>query len=50
VVRTFITWIGGSMQLYFIGALLGWTVAFIVYIALAYLTFFYRWPQRGAVQ
>jgi hypothetical protein len=46
VVRAFITQIGGSMQIYFVGALLGWAVAFIVYIALAYLTFFYRWPDR----
>ena len=47
VVRAFIARIGGSMQLYFAGALLGWAVAFIVYIALAYLTFFYRWPDRS---
>jgi hypothetical protein len=50
VVRAFMSWIGGSMQLYFIGAMLGWAVAFIVYIALAYLTFFYRWPDRRATE
>jgi hypothetical protein len=49
VVRAFISQIGGSLQLYFVGALLGWAVAFIVYIALAYLTFFYRWPVRKAL-
>jgi len=50
VVRAFIAQIGGSMRLYFVGALLGWAVAFIVYIALAYLTFFYRWPYRRATE
>jgi hypothetical protein len=50
VVRAFISRIGGSMQLYFVGAMLGWAVAFIVYIALAYLTFFYRWPDRRAAE
>jgi hypothetical protein len=49
VVRAFIARIGGSMHLYVAGALLGWAVAFIVYIALAYLTFFYRWPDRRAM-
>jgi hypothetical protein len=50
VVRAFISRIGGSMQLYFVGAMLGWAVAFIVYIALGYLTFIYRWPGRRAVE
>ncbi len=50
VVRAFISQIGGSLQLYFVGALLGWAVAFIVYIALAYLTFVYRWPARNAME
>lgn len=27
-----------------LGVAMGWTVAFAVYIALAYLTFLYRWP------
>ena len=44
-VRELIVRIGGSLQLYFVGAVLGWAVAFVVYFALAYLTFFYRWPQ-----
>lgn len=26
------------------GAIMGWTVALAVYLALAYLTFLYRWP------
>ncbi len=27
------------------GSIMGWIVAIAVYLALAYLTFFYRWPQ-----
>jgi hypothetical protein len=50
VVHAFITQIGGSVQLYFIGAVLGWAVAFIVYVTLGYLTFFYRWPHRIALE
>ena len=49
VVHAFVSQIGGTMQLYFVGAVLGWAVAFIVYVALGYLTFFYRWPQRQAM-
>lgn len=40
---------GSNFYFYYIGALLGWAVAFIVYLALAYLTFGYRW-QSGAAQ
>jgi hypothetical protein len=50
VVRAFIIQIGGSLQLYFIGAVLGWAVAFTVYIALGYLTFVYRWPHRMTLE
>ena len=28
------------------GAIMGWIVALAVYLALAYLTFFYRWPRQ----
>lgn len=44
-VRGFIVQFGGSLQLYKIGAVLGWAVAFIVYLSLFFLTFFYRWPR-----
>jgi len=30
---------------YDVGVVVGWVVAFSVYLALGYLTFFYRWPQ-----
>lgn len=36
----------GSFDLYYIGAILGWGVAFAVYLSLFYLTFFYRWALR----
>src|SRR5262249_46635110 len=49
VVRALMSPIGGSLQLYFVGALLGWAVAFTVYVTLAYLTFFYRWPDLRAM-
>jgi len=42
--RGWITRLGSNFQLYYVGAVLGWAVAFVVYLALAYLTFFYRWP------
>lgn len=29
-----------------VGSIMGWIVAASVYLALAYLTFFYRWPQQ----
>jgi hypothetical protein len=48
-VREWLSQLGGSFEFYYIGALLGWGCAFIVYLALAYLTFGYRWNQRGAV-
>lgn len=38
---------GSNFIFYYVGALLGWAVAFIVYVALAYLTFGYRW-RSGA--
>ena len=28
-----------------LGVATGWSVAVLVYLALAYLTFFYRWPK-----
>ena len=30
-----------------IGVGVGWASAMLVYIALAYLTFLYRWPSHG---
>jgi hypothetical protein len=39
---------GSNFYFYYVGALLGWGVAFIVYIALAYLTFGYRWQPAAA--
>lgn len=47
-VREWLTHLGGSFQLYYVGALLGWGCAFIVYLALAYLTFGYRWRPAAA--
>ncbi len=47
-VREWLTQLGGSFQLYYVGALLGWGCAFIVYLALAYLTFGYRWRPAAA--
>jgi hypothetical protein len=44
-VRAWMARLGGNFEFYYIGALLGWAVAFIVYLALAYLTFGYRWKQ-----
>lgn len=32
-----------------IGVGVGWACAFLVYVALAYLTFVYRWPVQGQV-
>lgn len=31
-----------------LGVATGWSVAVLVYLALAYLTFFYRWPRIAA--
>jgi len=45
-VREWLARMGGSFQFYYLGALLGWGVAFIVYLSLAFLTFGYRWTQR----
>jgi len=39
---------GSNFYFYYVGALLGWAVAFIVYLALAYLTFGYRWRSSAA--
>jgi len=47
-VREWLARLGGSFQFYYFGALLGWGCAFIVHLALAYLTFGYRWKQPGA--
>ncbi len=47
-VREWLAQWGGSFQFYYIGALLGWGCAVTVYLALAYLTFGYRWKQTGA--
>lgn len=33
----------GNFELYYVGAILGWGVGFLVYLSLFYLTFFYRW-------
>jgi len=48
-VREWLIQLGGSFQFYYLGALLGWGCAFIVYLSLAYLTFGYRWKQRETV-
>lgn len=32
-----------------LGTWIGWGVASLVYVALAYLTFVYRWPQTGGI-
>lgn len=48
-VREWLMQLGGSFQFYYLGALLGWGCAFIVYLSLAYLTFGYRWKQREIV-
>jgi|SRR5262245_25235137 hypothetical protein len=32
------------------GVILGWVIALAVYLALAYLTFFYRWRPRGTAR
>lgn len=48
-VRGWMAQLGGSFEFYYFGALLGWGVAFIVYLVLAYLTFGYRWKQPRAV-
>lgn len=47
-VRAWLAQLGGSFEFYYIGALLGWGVASIVYLALAYMTFGYRWKQPAA--
>ena len=48
-VRTLIVQLGGSsLKLYVVGATLGWAIALFVYLALAYLTFIYRWPVSAA--
>ena len=47
-VREWLIRLGGSFQFYYIGAFVGWAVAFIVYLALAYLTFGYRWRPIAA--
>lgn len=39
---------GSNFHFYYFGALLGWAVAFIVYLALAYLTFGHRWRPGSA--
>jgi len=33
-----------------VGVVVGWTTAVGVYLALGYLTFFYRWQPRGAAR
>jgi hypothetical protein len=48
-VRGWLAELGSSFEFYYIGALLGWGVAFIVYLSLAYLTFGYRWKQPETV-
>ena len=48
-VREWLAHLGGSFEFYYVGALLGWGCAFIVYLALAYLTFGYRWKQPETV-
>ena len=47
-VREWLAQLGGSFEFYYVGALLGWGCAFIVYLALAYLTFGYRWRSADA--
>jgi len=48
-VRAWLAEMGGSFQFYYVGALLGWGCAFIVYLSLAYLTFGHRWKQPETV-
>ncbi|RIA56505.1 hypothetical protein [Dichotomicrobium thermohalophilum] len=48
-VRSWMAQVGSNFDFYYVGALLGWAVAFIVYLALAYLTFGYRWKQPETV-
>jgi hypothetical protein len=35
---------------YDVGATVGWLTAVCVYLALAYMTFVYRWKARGNVE
>lgn len=47
VLRGWLMGFGGSFTLYYVGALVGWAVAFMIYVALGYMTFGYRWPEAG---
>ncbi len=38
----------GGISMQDAGVILGWVIALSVYLALAYLTFFYRWQSRNA--
>jgi hypothetical protein len=40
----------GGMSVQDAGVFIGWITALSVYLALAYLTFFYRWQPRGAAR
>ncbi|WP_088344553.1 MULTISPECIES: hypothetical protein [Rhodomicrobium] len=42
-IRQWLFGLAGDFMLYYVGAILGWAVAFAVYLSLFYLTFFYRW-------
>lgn len=47
VVRGWLQKQGGVFQIYYIGMPLGFGSATLMYLVLAYMTFFYRWPESA---